>query len=117
MIDLKDLHETWSIISKNKYMKTDGQIINFYRAVQHGKAIVIDATSEMLAALTEDDADIVKRINLLFDMKAEAQEKVFGPIVKQALKKRLKLIRWLSGKISDDNVLVVEIGRKKYFSL
>lgn len=38
-------------------MKTDGQIINFYRAVQHGKAIVIDATPEMLAALTEDDAD------------------------------------------------------------
>lgn len=33
MIDLEDLHETWSIISKNKYMKTDAQVINFYRAV------------------------------------------------------------------------------------
>lgn len=74
-IDLEDLQETWSIIEKNKYMETDGQIINFYRAVRHGKAIVIDATPEMLAALTEDDADIVKRINLLFDMMAEAQEK------------------------------------------
>ena len=87
MIDLKDLHETWSIITKNKNIKTDAQVINFYRAVQHGKAIVIDATPEMLTALTEDDADIVKRINLLFDIIAEAQEKAFGPIVKQALKK------------------------------
>lgn len=52
-------------------MKTDAQVINFYRAVQHGEAIVIDATSETLAALTENDADIVKRINLLFDMMAE----------------------------------------------
>jgi len=41
----------------------------------------------MLAALTEDDADIVNRINLLFDMMAEAQEKVFGPIVEKTLKK------------------------------
>ena len=40
----------------------------------------------MLAALTEDDADIVKRINLLFDMMAEAQEKVFGSIVEKTLK-------------------------------
>ena len=87
MINLEDLHITWSIIEKNKYMKTDAQVINFYRAIQHGKAIVIDAPPETLAALTEDDADIVKRINLLFDMMAEAQEKVFGPIVKQALKK------------------------------
>lgn len=68
-------------------MKTDAQVINFYRAVQHGEAIVIDATSETLAALTENDADIVKRINLLSDMMAEAQEKAFGSIVKQDLKK------------------------------
>lgn len=87
MIDLEDLHKTWSIISKNKYMKTDAQVINFYRAVQLGKAIVIDASPETLAALTKDDADIVKRISLLSDMMAEAQEKAFGPIVKQALKK------------------------------
>lgn len=36
------------------------------------------------------DADIVKIINLLFDMMAEAQEKAFRPIVKQAASKRLK---------------------------
>ena len=87
MFNLEDLHKTWSIIEKNKYMKTDAQVINFYRAVQHGKAIVTDATPETLASLTEDDADIVKRINLLFDMMAEAQEKAFGPIVDKALKK------------------------------
>ena len=87
MIDLENLHKTWSIIDKNNYMKTDAQLINFYRAVQHGKAIVIDAIPETLAALTENDADIVKRINLLFDMMAEAQEKAFEPIIKQVLKK------------------------------
>ena len=59
-------------------MKTDGQIINFYRAVQHGKAIVIDASPEMLAALTEDDADIVNRINLLFDMMAEHRKRLLA---------------------------------------
>ena len=87
MIDLDELHKTWSLIAKNRDLKTDNQVINFYRAVQHGKAIVIDASPETLVALTEDDADIVKRINLLFDIIAEAQEKAFGPIVKQALKK------------------------------
>lgn len=29
MIDLEDLHKTWSIIEKNNYMKTDAQVINF----------------------------------------------------------------------------------------
>lgn len=101
-------------------MKTDAQVINFYRAVQRGKAIVIDASPETLATLTEDDADIVNRTNLLFDMMTEAQEKAFGPIAEKALKKdyNILLIRCcLSGKIPDDNVLVVEIGRKKYFSI
>ena len=78
MIDLEDFHKTWSIIEKNKYMKTEAQVINFYRAVQHGKAIVIDATSETLAALTENDADIVNRINLLFDMMAEHRKRLLA---------------------------------------
>lgn len=41
----------------------------------------------MLTSMAEEDAEMVKRINLLFDIIAEAQEKAFGPIVKQALKK------------------------------
>ena len=68
-------------------MKTDNQVINFYRAVQHGKVIVKDVTREMLTSMAEEDAEMVKRINLLFDMMAEAQEKAFGSIIKQALKK------------------------------
>ena len=50
MIDLDDLHKTWSLIAKNRDLKTDNQVINFYRAVQHGKAIVIDASPETLVA-------------------------------------------------------------------
>ena len=68
MIDLEDLHKTWFIISKNKYMKTDAQVINFFRAIQQGKNIVKDATPEMLSSMNADIADKVKRINLLFDM-------------------------------------------------
>lgn len=67
-------------------MKTDNQVINFYRAVQHGKVIVKDVTRETLTSMAEKDAEMVKRINLLFDIIAEAQEKAFGPIVKHALK-------------------------------
>lgn len=40
----------------------------------------------MLTSMAEEDAEMVKRINLLFDIIAEAQEKAFDPIVKQALK-------------------------------
>ena len=73
MIDLEDLHKTWSIIEKNNYMKTDAQVINFYRAVQYWKAIVIDAIQWCWHS---------KNINLLFNMMAEAQEKAFRTIVK-----------------------------------
>lgn len=68
-------------------MKTDNQVINFYRAVQHGKVFVKDVIREMLTSMAEEDAEMVKRINLLFDIIAEAQEKAFDTIVKQALKK------------------------------
>ncbi|MDD7450780.1 MAG: hypothetical protein PUK76_07005 [Treponema sp.] len=87
MIDLDDLHKTWSLIAKNRDLKTDNQVINFYRAVQHGKVIVKDVTREMLTSMAEEDAEMVKRINLLFDIIVEVQEKAFGLIVKQALKK------------------------------
>ncbi len=87
MVNIKELHKTWSLIAKNRDLKTDNQVINFYRAVQHGKVIVKDVTPEMLTSMAEEDAEMVKRINLLFDMMAEAQEKAFGSIIKQALKK------------------------------
>ena len=81
MIDLENLHETWSIIAKNRDMKTDAQVINFFRAVQHGKNLVKDVTPEMISALDKETADKVKRINLLFDMMKDAQEKAFGGII------------------------------------
>ena len=32
MIELEDSHKTWSIIVKNRDMKTDAQVINFFRS-------------------------------------------------------------------------------------
>ena len=81
MIDLENLHETWSIIAKNRDMKTDAQVINFFRAVQHGKNLVKDVTPEMISSLDKETADKVKRINLLFDMMKDAQKKAFGVII------------------------------------
>ncbi|MCR4734096.1 MAG: hypothetical protein K5829_03705 [Treponema sp.] len=83
MIDLEELNSTWSIIVKNRAGKTDGQIINFFRAVQHGKNLVKDITPEMISSMGADAADKVKRINLLFDMMKDAQEKAFGGIVEK----------------------------------
>ena len=83
MIDLENLHETWSIIAKNRDMKTDAQVINFFRAVQHGKNLVKDVTPEMISSLDKETADKVKRINLLFDMMKDAQEKAFGGIIEK----------------------------------
>lgn len=81
MIDLENLHETWSIIAKNRDMKTDAQVINFFRAVQHGKNLVKDVKPEMISSLDKETADKVKRINLLFDMMKDAQEKAFRGII------------------------------------
>ena len=81
MIDLENLHETWSIIAKNRDMKTDAQVINFFRSIQYGKNLVKDVTPEMISSLDKETADKVKRINLLFDMMKDAQEKAFGGII------------------------------------
>lgn len=44
MINLEELNKTWSLIAQNRNMKTDAQVINFFRAVQHGKNLVKDVT-------------------------------------------------------------------------
>lgn len=80
-MNIEDLHETWSIITKNRDMKTDAQVINFFRAVQHGKNLVKDFSPEMIFSLDTETADKIKRINLLFDMMKDAQEKAFGGII------------------------------------
>lgn len=53
MIDLEDLHKTWFIISKNKYMKTDAQVINFFRAIQQEKNIVKDAQDKAFGGIID----------------------------------------------------------------
>ena len=67
MINLEELNKTWSLIAQNRNMKTDAQVINFFRAVQHGKNLVKDVTPEIISSLDTETADKVQRINLLFD--------------------------------------------------
>lgn len=83
MIDFDELNNTWATITKNRACKTDSQTINFFRAVQYGKNLVKDITPEMISSMDADAADKVKRINLLFDMMKDAQEKTFGGIVEK----------------------------------
>lgn len=107
-------------------MKTDAQVINFYRAVQHGEAIVIDATSETLAALTKNDADIVKRINLLSDMMAELTgstrirlSQIIGIVQDDSPQKELRHIEYdtSSGKhVEYDRLCNVQREEKPNFS-
>ena len=83
MIDLDTLNKVWSTNTKNHSCKTDAQTINFFRAVQHAKNLVKDITPGMISSMDADAADKVKRINLLFDMMKDAQEKAFGGIVEK----------------------------------
>ena len=83
MIHLEELNKTWSLIAQNRNMKTDAQVINFFRAVQHGKNLVKDVTPEMISSMDAETSDKVKRINLLFDMMKDAQEKAFGDIIEK----------------------------------
>ena len=76
MINLEELNKTWSLIAQNRNMKTDAQVINFFRAVQHGKNLVKDVTPEMISSMDTETTDKVKRINLLFDMIKDAQKKL-----------------------------------------
>lgn len=62
-------------------MKTDAQVINFFRSVQYGKNLVKDVTPEMISSMDTETTDKVKRINLLFDMIKDAQKKAFGEII------------------------------------
>lgn len=81
MLNAEELRDIWTLIERNRNMSTDSQVINFFRAVQHGKNLVKDFTPEMISSLDTETADKVKRINLLFDMMKDAQEKVFGDII------------------------------------
>lgn len=52
-MNLVDLNKTWSIITQNRNMKTDAQVINFFRAIQHGKNLVKEVTPEMISSMAQ----------------------------------------------------------------
>ncbi|MDD5811833.1 MAG: hypothetical protein PUD17_07000 [Treponema sp.] len=43
-------------------MKTDAQLINFFRSVQNGKNLVKNVTPEMISLLDTETTDKVKRM-------------------------------------------------------
>lgn len=87
MINLEELNKTWSTIIKNQDRNNDNQTMNFITAIQHGKAIVSDFTPSELLQMDIEDVKNVAKINELFDMISDAQDKAFSDIVKKALKK------------------------------
>lgn len=87
MINLEELHKTWSTIVKNQERKTYEQASRYLDAIQHGKAIIGEYNYNKLLFIGIENVKIVKAIEDLYQKLAETQEKTFGPIVKQALKK------------------------------
>lgn len=87
MIDINELHKTWNIIVNNHELKNDAQASRYLDAIQHGKAVIGEVNYNELLSLDIDDVKIIKEIEDLFQKVTEAQEKAFGPIVKQALSK------------------------------
>jgi hypothetical protein len=87
MIDINELHKTWNTIVNNHELKNDAQASRYLDAIQHGKAVIGEVNYNELLSLDIDDVKIIKEIEDLFQKVTEAQEKAFGPIIKQALKK------------------------------
>ena len=84
-------------------MKTDAQVINFFRSVQYGKNLVKDVTPEMISSMDTETTDKVKRINLLFDMIKDAQKKL---LVKLQTKTSNKTLKWTSGLSTEYHVFI-----------
>lgn len=87
MIDIEDLHKTWNTILKNQELKTDAQASRYLDAIQHGKAVIGNVNYNELSSIDSEDVKIIKTIEDLYQKVAEAQEKAFDPIIKQALQK------------------------------
>ena len=87
MIDLEEVNKVWIRIYKYQDCKNDNQTINYVRAIQHGKAVIKDVTPSELLSMDVEDVKKIAKIDELYKMIAEAQEKAFGSIVKQTLKK------------------------------
>lgn len=87
MLDFSELNKTWSNIIKNQDCKNDNQTMNYIRAIQYGKALIKDIIPEMLKKMPVENIEMATKINELYKMISDAQEKTFGSIVENALKK------------------------------
>lgn len=87
MVNIEELNRTWKRINRNKNCKNDSQTMTFIRTIQHGKTVIRDVTPSELLAMDIEDAKKIAKIDELFNLISEAQEKAFGPILKDALKK------------------------------
>jgi len=87
MINLEELNKTWTNIIKYQECKNDTQTMNYIRAIQYGKAVIRDVTPSELLEMDVEDVKKIAKIDELFKMISDAQEKAFGPIVEKALKK------------------------------
>ena len=61
--------------------------MNYIRAIQYGKALIKDITPEMLKEMPVENIEMATKINELYKMIEDAQNKAFGPILDKALKK------------------------------
>lgn len=55
--------------------------MTFIRTIQHGKTVIRDVTPSELLAMDIEDAKKIAKIDELFNLISEAQEKAFGPII------------------------------------
>lgn len=86
MLDLSELNKTWTNIIKNQDCKNDNQTMNYIRAIQYGKGLIKDITPEMLLKMPVENVDMLTKINELYKMIEDAQNKVFGPVLKESIK-------------------------------
>lgn len=89
MIDLEEVNKVWARIYKYQDCKNDNQTINYVRAIQYGKAVIKDVTPSELLSMDVEDVKKIAKIDELYKMIADTQEKVFGPIVEKSLKKNI----------------------------
>ena len=87
MIDLDKVSNVWARIYKYQDCKNDNQTINYVRAIQYGKAVIRDVTPSELLSMDIEDVKKITKIDELYKMIADDQEKAFGPIVEKSLKK------------------------------
>lgn len=86
MLDLSELNKTWINIIKNQDCKNDNQTMNYIRAIQYGKSLMRDLTPDMLLEIPVENVEMLTKINKFYKMIEEAQNKVFGPVLKESIK-------------------------------